>query len=322
MDRLVAMLRAAGDPTRLRLLLLLRQAELTVSELIEIVGQSQPRVSRHLKLLGEAGLLERFKEGSWVFYRAADRGKGAELGAALAALAEPALSAADTARLGAVRQARAAAAAAYFKANAPEWERIRALHAPEKDVEAAILKRMTAQPIQNLLDAGTGTGRMLELLAPHAGRAVGVDVSPEMLAIARDRLLRENLKNTQVRLADIYRLPFTTDRFDAVLFHQVLHYLDDPGAAVAEVARVMAPGARLLIADFAPHQLEFLREDYAHRRLGFSDREVEGWFASAGLKSGDSETIAPAIPSPEKLTVKLWTAAAKSAPKEKFKEAA
>jgi ubiquinone/menaquinone biosynthesis C-methylase UbiE len=316
------MLRAAGDPTRLRLLLLLRQAELTVSELIEIVGQSQPRVSRHLKLLGEAGLLERFKEGSWVFYRAADRGKGAELGAALAALAEPALSAADTARLGAVRQARAAAAAAYFKANAPEWERIRALHAPEKDVEAAILKRMTAQPIQNLLDAGTGTGRMLELLAPHAGRAVGVDVSPEMLAIARDRLLRENLKNTQVRLADIYRLPFTTDRFDAVLFHQVLHYLDDPGAAVAEVARVMAPGARLLIADFAPHQLEFLREDYAHRRLGFSDREVEGWFASAGLKSGDSETIAPAIPSPEKLTVKLWMAAAKSAPKEKFKEAA
>jgi ubiquinone/menaquinone biosynthesis C-methylase UbiE len=322
MDRLVAMLRAAGDPTRLRLLLLLRQAELTVSELIDIVGQSQPRVSRHLKLLGEAGLLERFKEGSWVFYRAADRGKGAELGAALAALAEPTLSAADTARLGAVRQARAAAAAAYFKANAPEWERIRALHAPEKDVEEAILKRMTARPIQNLLDAGTGTGRMLELLAPHARRAVGVDVSPEMLAIARDRLLRGNLPNAQVRLADIYRLPFTTDRFDAVLFHQVLHYLDDPGAAVAEVARVMAPGARLLIADFAPHQLEFLREDYAHRRLGFSDREVEGWFASAGLKSGDSETIAPAMPSPEKLTVKLWTAAAKSAPKEKFKEAA
>ncbi len=209
MDRLVAMLRAAGDPTRLRLLLLLRQAELTVSELIEIVGQSQPRVSRHLKLLGEAGLLERFKEGSWVFYRAADRGKGAELGAALASLADPNLSLADTARLAHVRQARAAAAAAYFKANAPEWERIRALHAPEKDVEAAIVRRMTARPIHNLLDAGTGTGRMLELLAPHARRAVGVDVSPEMLAIARDRLLRENYKNAQVRLADTYRLPFT-----------------------------------------------------------------------------------------------------------------
>ena len=320
MDRLVAMLRAAGDPTRLRLLLLLRQAELTVSELIEIVGQSQPRVSRHLKLLGEAGLLERFKEGSWVFYRAADRGKGAELGAALASLADPSLSQADTARLVHVRQARAAAAAAYFKANAPEWERIRALHAPEKDVEAAIVKLMTARPIQNLLDAGTGTGRMLELLAAHARRAVGVDVSPEMLAIARDRLLREDIKNAQVRLADTYRLPFggDSDAFDAVLFHQVLHYLDDPGAAVAEAARVMAPGGRLLIADFAPHALEFLRDDYAHRRLGFSDREVESWFSSAGLKTGGSETIAP--PSGEKLTVKLWLATAKSA--SRIKEAA
>jgi ubiquinone/menaquinone biosynthesis C-methylase UbiE len=322
MDRLVAMLRAAGDPTRLRLLLLLRQAELTVSELIEIVGQSQPRVSRHLKLLGEAGLLERFKEGSWVFYRAADRGKGAELGIALAALADPNLGQADTARLTHVRQARAAAAAAYFKASAPEWERIRALHAPEKDVEAAIVRRMTARPIQNLLDAGTGTGRMLELLAPHARRAVGVDVSPEMLSIARDRLLRENLKNAQVRLADTYRLPFggEADMFDAILFHQVLHYLDDPGAAVSEAARVMAPGGRLLIADFAPHELEFLRDDYAHRRLGFSDREVEGWFAHAGLKAGESETIAPPASATEKLTVKLWFATAKSAPR--IKEAA
>jgi ubiquinone/menaquinone biosynthesis C-methylase UbiE/DNA-binding transcriptional ArsR family regulator len=317
MDRLVLMLRAAGDPTRLRLLLLLRQAELTVSELIEIVGQSQPRVSRHLKLLGEAGLLERFKEGSWVFYRAADRGAGAELGAAIAGLADPATSESDRVRLAHVREARAAAAAAYFKANAAEWERIRALHAPEKDVEAAILRQLSGRKIDNLLDAGTGTGQMLELLSPHVGRAVGVDVSPEMLAIARDRLLRENIRHAQVRLGDTYRLPFANGGdggFDVVLFHQVLHYLDDPGAAVAEAARVMAPGGSLLIADFAPHGLEFLREEYAHRRLGFSDREVEGWFAAAGLKPGTSETIAPPAPkSGEKLTVKLWLATAKAA---------
>src|SRR5580698_4029150 len=185
LDRLVSMLRAAGDPTRLRLLLLLRQAELTVSELIEIVGQSQPRVSRHLKLLGEAGLVERFKEGSWVFCRAADRGIGAELGAAIAALADPHLQEADKARLAHVREARAGAAAAYFKANAAEWERIRALHAPDKDVETAI---------------------------------------------ARHRLLRANVQNAQVRLADTYRLPFPNGSagagFDVVLFHQVLHYLD------------------------------------------------------------------------------------------------
>ena len=316
MDKLVAMLRAAGDPTRLRLLLLLREAELAVSELIEIVGQSQPRVSRHLKLLGEAGLLERFKEGSWVFYRAADQGKGADLSRALAALADPALIATDRARLAHVRESRAAAAAAYFKANAAQWERIRALHAPEKDVEAAIVRRLTAKPIEELLDAGTGTGRMLELLAPHAKRAVGIDVSPEMLAITRDRLTKDNLSRVQVRLGDIYRLPFNAGAreagFDTVLFHQVLHYLDDPGAAVAEAARVMRPGGRLAIADFAPHDLEFLRDDYAHRRLGFSDREVKGWFEAAHLKPGEIETIAPERPAPDKLTVKLWFATARA----------
>jgi ArsR family transcriptional regulator len=310
METLVTMLRAAGDPTRLRLLLLLRQAELTVSELIEIVGQSQPRVSRHLKLLCDAGLIERFKEGSWVFYRAADTGAGAELGRAMAALATPAALDADLQRLAHVREVRAAEAAAYFKANAAEWERIRALHAPEKDVESAIARHMAAMPIEHLLDAGTGTGRMLELLSPQVKRAVGLDVSPEMLAIARDRLMRAGLVQCQVRLGDTYRLPFPNggalSGFDAVLFHQVLHYLDDPGAAVTEAARVMRAGGRLLIADFAPHTLEFLRTDFAHRRLGFSDREVQGWFSAAGLKSVATESIA--AHKGQKLTVKLWLA--------------
>ena len=311
MDRLVAMLRAAGDPTRLRLLLLLRQAELTVSELIEIVGQSQPRVSRHLKLLCEAGLIERFKEGSWVFYRATGEGRGAALGVMLTELSEGPHPA-DLKRLAGVREARAAEAAAYFKANASEWGRIRALHAPEQDVEDAIVRHLTSSPIGHLLDAGTGTGRMLEMLAPHVKRAVGVDVSPEMLAIARDRLMRANLAHCQVRLGDTYRLPFASggalSGFDAVLFHQVLHYLDDPGAAVAEAARTMRAGGKLLIADFAPHDLEFLRQDFAHRRLGFSDREVQGWFAAAGLKALAAEAIAPYGNSKEKLTVKIWLA--------------
>jgi len=309
LDRLVAMLRAAGDPTRLRLLLLLREAELTVSELIEIVGQSQPRVSRHLKLLGEAGLLERFKEGSWVFYRAADRGMGAELTLTLSGLAGE--HPADRSRLAQVREARAARAADYFKASAAEWERIRSLHAPDKQVEAAILKRLPER-VEKLLDIGTGTGRMLELLAPRAGRAVGIDVSPEMLSIARDRLVK--FPNAQVRLGDLYRLPFSDGKegaadagFDAVLFHQVLHYLDDPGVAVAEAARVMAVGGHLLIADFAPHGLEFLRDDDAHRRLGFSDREVESWFNGAGLSLVAADTIAPPSGG-DKLTVKVWLA--------------
>jgi ubiquinone/menaquinone biosynthesis C-methylase UbiE/DNA-binding transcriptional ArsR family regulator len=311
MDELIAMLRAAGDPTRVRLLLLLAKAELTVSELTEILGQSQPRVSRHLKLLTEAGLIDRFKEGSWVFYRAADTNISSELTAFLCREGEGSAShQADMKRLAHVREARAAEAAAFFKANAAEWEKIRALHAPEKDVEDAILASIMSAPIENLLDAGAGTGRMLELLCPHVKRAVGIDISPEMLAIARDRLAQMNAQHCQVRLGDAYRLPFpdggAMSGFDAVLFHQVLHFLDDPQAAVVEAARVMRHGGRLLIADFAPHDLEFLRTDFAHRRLGFSDREVQGWFAAAGLKSQASKSIAPQ--SDAKLTVKLWLA--------------
>ncbi len=313
------MLRAAADPTRLRLLLLLREAELTVSELTEILGQSQPRVSRHLKLLCEARLIDRFKEGSWVFYRASDRGGPARLGGAISDLAaqSSAILDSDLKHLAGVRAARAARAAEFFKANAEEWERIRVLHAPDAQVESAIIRHIGQNPIGYLLDAGTGTGRMLEMLAAHVKYAVGVDVSPEMLAIARDRISHSAFQHCQVRQADTYRLPFPNGSvlqgFDVVLFHQVLHFLDDPQAAVMEAARVLKPGGRVLIADFAPHELEFLRSDFAHRRLGFSDREVESWFASAGLRPQSSEAIAPPSQTGGKLTVKIWLAHAAQA---------
>lgn len=313
MEELLVMLRAAGDPTRLRLLLILREAELTVSELTHILGQSQPRVSRHLRLLCEAGLLQRFKEGSWVFYRAVDRGPRAQLGATLAALAalEPVSHEADRRQLAAVRQTRATAAAAYFKANASEWERIRSLHAPEREVEKAIVRLFEGKAVESLLDLGTGTGRMLELLAPVIRRGVGVDVSPEMLAIARDRLERGHLQQCQVRLGDLYRLAFADGSnehgFDAVLFHQVLHYLDDPQAAVMEAARVLRRGGRIVAVDFAPHQLEFCRDELNHRRLGFSDNEVKGWFRTAGLAPVETLSIAPDREVQDgKLTVKIW----------------
>jgi ubiquinone/menaquinone biosynthesis C-methylase UbiE len=314
MDRLVGMLRAAGDSTRLRLLLLLLRAELTVSELTQILGQSQPRVSRHLKLLCDAGLLERFKEGAWVFYRAAERGDPAKLAQVLAAIAGKAhagLLADDGRRLAQVREARAETAAAYFKANAPQWERIRSLHVPEHDVENAIVRLLGQNPVADVLDAGTGTGRMLELLAPHIRRGLGIDVSPEMLAIARERLERAGASNCQVRRGDVYRLPFADGErasgFDVVIFHQVLHFLDDPQAALREAIRVTKPGGRILIADFAPHDLEFLREEHAHRRLGFSDREVQSWFASAGLMPLAAESLAPRSDA-EALTVMVWLA--------------
>lgn len=320
LDDLVSIIRAAGDNTRLRLLLLLLEAELTVSEVIEIVGQSQPRVSRHLKLLCDAGLLERFKEGTWVFYRASDSSEAVMLARTLAALIDPdedATLQSDRARLVKVRAARAAAAAAYFKDNAADWQRIRALHAPESDVERAILDLLGRDKLETVLDAGTGTGRMLELLAPHIARGVGVDISPEMLAIARDRLARAGAAHCQVRLGDIYRLPAADQSFDAVIFHQVLHFVDDPQAALREALRVLKPGGRVLIADFAPHLLEFLRADYAHRRLGFSDAEVKSWFVAAGLKPVARKVLAPK--GYGKLTVMIWLAEAPAQPKRRVR---
>ena len=223
----------------------------------------------------------------------------------------PPLLADDARRLAQVRAARAETAAAYFKANAPQWERIRSLHVPEQDVEKAIVRLLGKDGLADILDAGTGTGRMLELLSPHIGRGLGIDVSPEMLAIARERLERAGATNCQVRRGDVYRLPFTDgdakSGFDAVLFHQVLHYLDDPQAALREAIRVAKPGGKVLIADFAPHELEFLREEHAHRRLGFSDREVQSWFKAAGLKPLAAESLAPRSGA-EALTVMVWLA--------------
>ncbi len=305
------MLRAAGDATRLRLLLLLLDAELTVTELKDIVGQSQPRVSRHLKLLCDAGLLERFKEGSWVFYRAADRGDAATLAQTISALAgsdNPQL-ARDRQRLTAARAARTDAAAKYFKENAPRWERIRSLQVPEPEVESAVLRLLGHEHLSRVLDAGTGTGRILELLAPHIGHGLGIDSSAAMLAIARENLAKAGVKNCQLKLGDVYHLPAAHAAFDAVVFHQVLHYLDDPLAALREALRVLKPGGRLLIADFAPHELEFLRAEHAHRRLGFSDREVQGWFKTLGMKPVAAESLAPRSDE-GKLTVMVWLATA------------
>src|SRR3569623_1004253 len=244
MQQLLSILQAAAAPSRLRLLSLLSEAELTVSELTTIMGQSQPRISRHLKLLCEAGLLERFKEGSWVFHRLADSALSASFAKAIMGLplSDRSTFETDRDRLRQVRAARTAVAAEFFRQNAADWERLRSLHASDADVENSVLRVLGPETIDSLLDAGTGTGRMLELLAPRIRRGIGVDNSPEMLAIARDRLERAGAQHCQVRLGDVYRLPFRTATletgFDAAIFHQVLHYLDEQQHAVSEVARV------------------------------------------------------------------------------------
>src|SRR5947209_2269794 len=271
-QELNGVLKAAGETTRLRVLALLSEAELTVSDLTEILRQSQPRISRHLRLLGEAGLAQRFREGSWAFFRMADLEPGAVLARTLLAALDPVdpVIARDRERLAAVRTARAAAAQAYFRAHAAEWDRIRKLHVADDAVEAAIQAALADRPFRTLLDLGTGTGRMLELFGPEIERGLGLDLSHDMLALARSRLDRAGLRHCSVRQGDLYDLALPKDSFDVVIVHQVLHFLDDGARAIAEAARVLRPSGRLLVIDFAPHELEFLREEHAHRRLGFS----------------------------------------------------
>ena len=305
MDELLSALRAAAESTRLRLLVLCARGELTVSELAQILGQSQPRVSRHLKLLCDAGLLDRFREGSWVFYRLSS-------GTAASALVQHLVAACgevdrtialDLQRLAMIKRQRAELAAAYFRENAARWHHIRSLYVDEREVEAALTEILAAASFHDLLDIGTGTGRMLEILGPYVGHALGIDQSREMLAVARVNLERAGLANGTVRLGDMYQLPLPDACFDAIVVHQVLHYAERPADAIAEAARVLRPEGVLIVVDFAPHTLEFLREEQAHRRLGFADGEVADWCRAAGLEPAQPRHL-PGDP----LTVAVWTA--------------
>jgi ubiquinone/menaquinone biosynthesis C-methylase UbiE/DNA-binding transcriptional ArsR family regulator len=303
----LAGLRAAGEATRLRILALLAGGELNVKDLTQILGQSQPRISRHLKLMVDAGLIRRFREGSWVFFRLAESVAEAELVQAIVASLDPSdlTLARDRARAAAVQKARAEAAQAYFKAHAGEWDKIRTLHIAEKDVEAAMDEALGEGPFNLIVDLGTGTGRILELFGARTSRALGFDLNHAMLAYARMKLERAGLSHAQVRHGDLYNVPLPDGAADAVVLHQVLHFLDDPAAAIVEVSRLLAPGGKLLVVDFAPHELEFLREQSAHRRLGFARDQLGCLLEGAGLKLARFRELKPE-PSGGKLTVSLW----------------
>jgi ubiquinone/menaquinone biosynthesis C-methylase UbiE/DNA-binding HxlR family transcriptional regulator len=306
-EELLDALKAIGEETRLRIVALLRHGELTVTDLTEILGQSQPRVSRHVRLLVDAGLVTKHREGSWVFFRLVESGTRLELArATLAAVVDDdAVFAADLARLEGVRERRAAAASEYFERVATLWDEERSLHAAADTVEAAILDALdTSRPLGRLLDVGTGTGRMVQLLAERAERAVGLDSSHSMLSVARANLERAGVDNWELRQGDVHSPPLDPGSFDLVVIHQVLHYLEDPARAVSEAARLVAPGGRLLVVDFAPHHHDFLRAA-AHRRLGFSHSQLVDWFDQAGFDCPVINDVEPPA-GQDGLTVTVW----------------
>ncbi len=294
---------ALADPTRLRIVVLLRLMELSVGELAQVLGQSQPRVSRHLKILADAGVLERRKEGSWVFLTLSDPQRVEPMFALIDVWADPAtqaLFAADASRTDAIRTDRAEAANRYFAGHAEVWDQIRSLHVAESEVERAIDQALESDSLGRLVDVGTGTGRMIELFAPRASQATGIDRSSDMLRVARVKLEAAGIASS-LRQGDMYALPLTDQSADTIVIHQVLHYAHSPAAAIAEAARVLAPGGTLLVVDFAAHEREELRTRDAHIRLGFDDEVMTGWFGSAGLRVDQIQHLKGG-----ELTVTLW----------------
>lgn len=311
--RTEAILRALGDTTRLRIIRLLGTMELAVGELSQVLQQSQPRVSRHASILVDAGLALRRREGSWIYLRAAsDNAGGSPLTSAvlrLLAIAEQEDEAfaaqcdEDRRQLAAIRESREGKAAQWFESHADEWDDLRRRHSPDEQVEQALRDALDTEPLGQLLDIGTGTGRMADLFASSATRVVALDKSLEMLRVARARL--QNLPAEQVELVqgDFLSLPFDSATFDTVLLHQVLHYAPDPLDPLREAARVMKPGGRIAIVDFAAHNHEELRDRFQHARLGFEDSQLAETLRRCGFAPEQPITLEG-----EALTVKIWVA--------------
>lgn len=307
LSELVGVLKAAGEDTRLRLLALLADGDHSVKDLTEILKQSQPRVSRHLKLLADAGLIERNAEGAWAYYGLAQDGDGAALAQWLVERVDNADAdrRRDIERQQAVRSGQQAQATAYFAKVANSWNLLKTLHVPEEAVEAAVAEALAGRKVETLIDLGTGTGRMLEVLADRYKRGIGIDSSREMLAVARSRLAVAGLTHAQVRLGDIGDVDLNAGPADVIVIHQVMHYFDDPGRMLAQARRLLKPGGEMIIVDFAPHDLEFLRTEHAHRRLGLSQSQMSGWAAAADL-TVESVREFPSDNGERGLTVCLW----------------
>ncbi len=331
---LVTALKAAAEPTRLRILALLAAEELNVKDLTRILGQSQPRLSRHLKLLNEAGLVERAREGSWVYFRLPHASDNLAHTLLRDLDGNDTVLLRDRQRADGVKREREAMAQEYFEKHAGNWDQIRALHVAEAEVEVAMQAALGSAPIDLLVDIGTGTGRILELFADRYTRGLGFDLSTAMLAYARPKLAAAGIGHAQVRQGDIYDLPLADGTAGTVVMHQILHYLSDPARAVAEAARLVAPGGRLLIVDFAPHDNDYLRETQRHERLGFETETVAQWLRDAGLAVNATRALPPKpVEGAAQLTVSMWlatrgamalagTAATKPAPRAKLERTA
>jgi len=309
MENVANILKVLGHPERLRILALLSRGELTVSELTHILGLSQPRVTQYINSLESAGVIERLKEGSWVFSRLRNGN------ASVTALVATTLNAlphddktllSDQKRLLDVRKKRAEAADAFFASVANDTGQLGDEYLPQSDIETAMRELAGEGPFNFMVDLGTGTGRVLDVFSDRITRGTGIDNNTDMLKVARHKLASSGHSHISLRQGDLHRAPIDSGTADLVTLHQVLHYLDDPSEAIAEAARLLTPGGMLLMVDFEAHNQDSFRDNYAHRRLGFTDSDISGWTVQSGLQFLPSLLIDNTTTSGPR--VKVWSA--------------
>ncbi len=285
-------LKALADPCRLRLTAVLLSGEFTVQELTRIMDMGQSRISRHLKILTEAGVLTVKRQGTWSYYRA---GEECRFFSAIRPAFERELEmlterSRDMAAVAEVLEERRRRSQEFFDRHARQWDDLARTLLPVPEYHKRLIKQVPEGV--TLLEIGIGTGALLIELAARAANVIGVDHSPAMLEEARRRLANDGVSSVELRLGEMSHLPLSDGSVGCVVANMVLHHAADPAAVLAEIRRVLVPGGVLLLADLARHEREAAREQLADQWLGFEENELTDWLKLAGFAVVTTELVA------------------------------
>ncbi|HBA88778.1 MAG TPA: ArsR family transcriptional regulator [Geobacter sp.] len=286
------LLKALADPCRLRLVAVLLRAEFTVQELTQILAMGQSRISRHLKILTEAGVLSVKRQGTWSYYRVGD---GNDFFRAIRPAVERELERLperrdDLAAVALALEARRKRSLEFFDQHARSWDVLSRTLLPVPEYQERLLALVPS--VDTLLEIGVGTGALLPDLARRAHKVIGVDHSPAMLEEARRRVADDGNGAAELRLGEMTHLPLADGGAGCVVANMVLHHAADPQAVLAEIARVLKPQGTLVLADLARHEREWAREQLADQWLGFEVEELQGWLKGAGLDGIQVDRVA------------------------------
>ena len=273
--------KAQADVTRIRLLNLLLHHELNVNEIVMVMGMGQPRISRHLKILTDCGLLKSRRDGLWVFYSASKDGRGGNFNEFYYKfIAGDSELNSDYAAMKGVLEEGSRERTRFFDSIASNWDDIKQSIFGDLNISSEILERIKQCDVA--ADLGCGTGELLPYMKQKAKRVIGVDKSPKMLEEAEHRLA-SNGRGIELRIGEIEHLPMRDGEADTAVINMVLHHLPSPDAGIHEAGRVLKSGGSLIIVDLEKHQNEEMRKNYEHRWLGFTRKNIERWLGAGGF---------------------------------------